>query len=44
MLLQMDDPMMQEFGNVREGSIGHPDQTDVANACMFATEIIEKIS
>jgi len=43
-LLGMDDPILQGFGKIRSLTIGHPDETEVANARKFTTEIMEKIS
>lgn len=42
-LIESNNPQMQQFGKMRETTVGHPDAKEIENACVFARETIEKL-
>ena len=44
MLKKMPDPNMQAFGNMREATVGKPDDETLEKARKWATDIMQKIS
>ncbi|MFX1373408.1 MAG: flavodoxin family protein [Promethearchaeota archaeon] len=40
MLLKVDNPRLQQFGKMRDATVGHPNEQEVENARNFAKEIM----
>ncbi|MBN1800841.1 MAG: flavodoxin [Candidatus Lokiarchaeota archaeon] len=43
MLLKMDNPQAQQFGKLRNLTVGHPNEQEQENARNFAREMMEKL-
>ncbi|MHA1730025.1 MAG: flavodoxin family protein [Promethearchaeota archaeon] len=42
-LIKSGNPQMEKFGEMRSQTVGHPDESEIANAKAFANEILRKI-